>query len=181
MLVELILYYILIYIHKYYCTMGGAASCTSAQVVDTSNDAMKRRAIASKMAKHKDIKVHSMISASFDMHGEYSKLIPLGEVTDEELMAEVARRKLDVHHNITDALVRETYDIGDKLGSGASGEVFLCTHKHSGRHFALKVVRKDQVINDLESMVTEMEIMKRVRHRHVVSMYELYEVSYYDG
>jgi serine/threonine protein kinase len=138
---------------------------------------MKRRAIAARMAKNKDIKVHSMISASFDMHGEYSKLVPLGDVTDEELMAEVARRKLDVHHNITDSLVRETYDIGEKLGSGASGEVFLCTHKPSGRHFALKIVQKDQVINDLESMVTEMEIMKRVRHRHVVSMYELYEVS----
>ncbi|CAM9314881.1 unnamed protein product, partial [Ectocarpus fasciculatus] len=90
-------------------------------------------------------------------------------------MAEVARRKLDVHHNITDNLVRETYIVGDKLGHGASGEVYMATHKHSKHKFALKIIRKDQVMNDLQSMVTEIEIMKRVRHRHVVSMYELYE------
>ncbi len=30
-------------------------------------------------------------------------------------------------------------------------------------------------MNDAQSMSTEIEIMKRIRHRHVVSMYELYE------
>lgn len=30
-------------------------------------------------------------------------------------------------------------------------------------------------MNDLDSMLTEIDIMKRVRHRHVVCMYELYE------
>lgn len=30
-------------------------------------------------------------------------------------------------------------------------------------------------MNDMTSMGTEIEIMKRVRHRHVVSMYELFE------
>lgn len=135
----------------------------------------KGRRASSQTATQKDIKVHSMISTSFDHDHDNTLLLPLCEVTDEELMAEVARRKLDVHHNITDQLVRETYIIGDKLGSGASGEVYLTTHKHSKIKFALKIIRKDQVMNDLQSMVTEIEIMKRVRHRHVVSMYELYE------
>jgi serine/threonine protein kinase len=30
-------------------------------------------------------------------------------------------------------------------------------------------------MNDAVSMATEIEIMKRVRHRHVVSLFELYE------
>ena len=135
----------------------------------------KGRRASSQTATQKDIKVHSMISTSFDKDHENTMLLPLCEITDEELMAEVARRKLDVHHNITDNLVRETYIIGDKLGHGASGEVYLTTHKHTKHKFALKIIRKDQVMNDLQSMVTEIEIMKRVRHRHVVSMYELYE------
>ena len=126
-----------------------------------------------------DVKVHSMISTSFDVNHADIMKIPLGEVTDEELMAEVARRKIDVHHNITDSLVRETYVVGDKIGEGASGAVYSCQNKHSGLKYALKVVRKDQVMNDLESMVTEIEIMKRVRHRHVVCMYELYEVIHF--
>ena len=52
--------------------------------------------------------------------------IPLGEVSDEQLMAEVARRNLDLHDKITDALVKETYELGRVLGHGASGEVLQC-------------------------------------------------------
>ena len=87
----------------------------------------------------------------------------------------MARRKLDLHDKITDSVVRETYDFGKVLGHGASGEVVLVTHKVTKKTFACKVVRKDTKMNDAQSMSTEIEIMKRIRHRHVVSMYELYE------
>lgn len=100
--------------------------------------------------------------------------IPLGEVSDEQLMAEVARRNLDLHDKITDQLVKETYDLGRILGHGASGEVLECVHKSTQQTFACKVVRKSSM-NDAQSMSTEIEIMKRIRHKHVVSMYELYE------
>lgn len=38
--------------------------------------------------------------------------IPLGECNDEQLLAEVARRRLSIHDKITDNLVKETYDFG---------------------------------------------------------------------
>lgn len=101
--------------------------------------------------------------------------IPLGECSDEQLLAEVARRHLDLHDKITDVMVRETYDIGRSLGHGASGVVYLATHKVTNQNFACKVVKKNNSINDAQSMSTEIEIMKRIRHRHIVSMYELYE------
>lgn len=101
--------------------------------------------------------------------------IALGECTDEQLLAEVARRKLDLHDKITDTLVKETYDLTTVLGHGASGQVLMATHRQNGKKYACKVVRKDSNINDAQSMSTEIEIMKRIRHRHVVSMYELYE------
>jgi serine/threonine protein kinase len=90
-------------------------------------------------------------------------------------MAEVARRKLDLHDKITDSVVKETYELGRTLGVGASGEVVLATHKVTKSKFACKVVRKDSTMNDAQSMSTEIEIMKRIRHPNVVSMYELYE------
>jgi len=102
-------------------------------------------------------------------------LIPLGEVTDEQLLAEVARRKLDLHDKITDAMVKETYELGRPLGHGASGEVLTAIHKQTGKTFACKIVKKNSNMNDAQSMSTEIEIMKRIRHRNVVSMYELYE------
>jgi serine/threonine protein kinase len=104
-------------------------------------------------------------------------LIPLGEVTDEQLLAEVARRKIDIHSQITDSLVRDSYTFETKLGKGASGSVFLVTHKTTNVKYACKVIQRDGNMNDAESMSTEMEIMKRIRHRNIVSMYELYETS----
>lgn len=121
-----------------------------------------------------DIKVHTVVTGEMDHNHKQSMKIPLGEVSDEQLMAEVARRNLDLHDKITDQLVKETYTMGKVLGHGASGEVLACKHKISNESFACKIVRKSQM-NDAQSMSTEIEIMKRVRHKHVVSMYELYE------
>ena len=36
-------------------------------------------------------------------------------------------------------------------------------------------MKKNSNMNDAQSMSTEIEIMKRIRHRNIVSMYELYE------
>eukprot|EP01031_Cornospumella_fuschlensis_P027097 gene27097-32740_t len=122
-----------------------------------------------------DIKIHSVVSFDLDYDHDKAMTIPLGEVTDEQLLAEVARRRLDLHDKITDALVKETYDIGKAIGHGASGKVYTVTHKVTGQQFACKVVKKNSNMNDMQSMSTEIEIMKRVRHRNIVSMYELYE------
>jgi calcium/calmodulin-dependent protein kinase I len=122
-----------------------------------------------------DIKVHTVVSAELDCDHESSMMIPLGECSDEQLLAEVARRHLDLHDKITDTLVRETYDIGRVIGHGASGQVFKVKHKTNNKSFACKVVKKNANMNDAQSMSTEIEIMKRIRHRHIVSMYELYE------
>lgn len=122
-----------------------------------------------------DIKIHSVVSAEMDYDHETAMTIPLGEVSDEQLLAEVARRHLDLHDKITDSMVKETYEIGKTLGHGASGKVYMVTHKQTGQKFACKVVKKNSSMNDAQSMSTEIEIMKRIRHRHIVSMYELYE------
>jgi serine/threonine protein kinase len=122
-----------------------------------------------------DIKIHTVVSSELDYDHETAMHIPLGEVSDEQLLAEVARRKLDLHDKITDAVVRETYDLGQVLGHGASGEVHLAINRSTGQQFACKIVKKNSSMNDAQSMSTEIEIMKRVRHRNVCSMYELYE------
>jgi serine/threonine protein kinase len=122
-----------------------------------------------------DIKVHTVVSAELDCDHAASMKVPLGECSDEQLLAEVARRHLDLHDKITDTLVKKTYEVGRVLGHGASGQVYKVTHKENGKHFACKVVKKNKDMNDAQSMSTEIEIMKRIRHRHIVSMYELYE------
>jgi hypothetical protein len=63
-----------------------------------------------------EIKIHTVVSAELDFDHEAAMVLPLGEVSDEQLLAEVARRRLDLHDKITDSLVKETYDFGKILG-----------------------------------------------------------------
>lgn len=126
--------------------------------------------------QNSNLKIHSQISQSFAIDPVNSLNMPLGQATDEELLAEVARRKLDIHKKITEALVLETYEFLENIGKGASGVVTKVRHRQNGQEFAMKTIHKDTEINDLDSMLTEIDIMKRVRHRHIVCMYELYEV-----
>jgi serine/threonine protein kinase len=101
-------------------------------------------------------------------------MVPLGECSDEQLLAEVIRRQLEIHNRITDEMVRQHYEFGDMLGIGSSGEVIMVTHRVSRKKYACKVIKRNKKINDAQSMSTEIEIMKRVKHPNIVSMYELF-------
>ncbi len=104
-----------------------------------------------------------------------SMQIPLGECTDEQLIAELTRRKLDLQANITEDFVKKTYDFGAFLGRGASGDVVVGVHKATKKQYAIKVVKRNSSMNDADSMSTEIEILKRVSFRHLVCMRELFE------
>jgi serine/threonine protein kinase len=124
----------------------------------------------------KGLKIHAMVRKELDCDHEHALGIPLCQATDEQLLGEIARRKIDIHANITQDMVKHVYDFDHKpLGHGASGEVYRVTHKQTGEVYACKIIRKDGNMNDTTSMGTEIEIMKRVRHRHVVSLFELFE------
>jgi calcium-dependent protein kinase len=121
------------------------------------------------------VAVHATISKEFDENASVSRELKLKDCTDEQIISEIARRGLDIHHSVTQELVKQTYNFEKILGSGASGEVYLVTHKKAGEKYACKIIKKDGNMNDAESMATEIEIMKRVRHQHVVTLYEIFE------
>ena len=70
-------------------------------------DKMRKQSIAEikagdQVSQHiKGIKVHTMVSLELDADHEAAMTVPLCNATDEQLLAEVARRKLDIHANIT--------------------------------------------------------------------------------
>jgi tRNA A-37 threonylcarbamoyl transferase component Bud32 len=112
----------------------------------------------------------------FDSHQRVLR-VPLEAVTDDELVTEIARRKLDIHVQVDESLVTKTYQMESILGHGASGKVFKCVHRQTKAEYACKVIQMDARMNDAQSMGTEVEIMKRLRHENVVSMFELYQNS----
>ena len=123
------------------------------------------------------VKVHSELAADLDYNHEAAMKVPMGECTDEQLIVELARRKVDIQHRVTSDLVAKYYHFERLLGHGASGKVYLVYHRESGEKFACKVIKKDGSMNDAQSMSTEIEIMKRCRHLNIVSLYELFESS----
>ena len=47
------------------------------------------------------LKIHAMVARDLDDHHEAALKVPLSRVTDENLLTEVARRKLEIHSEIT--------------------------------------------------------------------------------
>ena len=115
------------------------------------------------------------MGADLDHNHEKALNRLLKDCTDEQLIAELSRRKVDIQHRVTSDLVAKYYHFESVLGYGASGKVYLVYHRVTGEKFACKVIKKDGQMNDSESMNTEIEIMKRVRHENVVTLYELFE------
>lgn len=99
----------------------------------------------------------------------------LRKSTYEELVTEIARRNLDAQDEATFELLKKTYSILKQIGKGSSGVVHLVYHKDLCKYFACKVIEKSGPINDIQSMKTEIEIMKRVKHPRVVSLHQLFE------
>jgi calcium-dependent protein kinase len=82
---------------------------------------------------------------------------------------------------ITDALsdVRANYHIDPKeLGHGHYGVVRKCMHRQSGEWLAIKSIRKSKV-SKIEVLKREIEILKEVKHPHIIELVEVYEDERY--
>jgi Protein kinase domain len=82
---------------------------------------------------------------------------------------------------ITDALgdVRANYHIEPKeLGHGHYGVVRKCMHRESGDWYAIKSIRKSKV-SKIEVLKREIEILKEVKHPHIIELFEVYEDERY--
>lgn len=57
-----------------------------------------------------DIVVHAQASVDLDHDHGRALDMKLREVTDEQLLAEVSRRNIDVHHSVSLDMVKKGYD-----------------------------------------------------------------------
>ena len=58
------------------------------------------------------------------------------------------------------------YKIGEKIGEGTFGLVKLGTHIPTGEKVAIKILEKDQIVeeSDIERVTREIQILKLIRH-----------------
>jgi len=67
------------------------------------------------------------------------------------------------------------YKIGAEIGSGSFGVVRKCTHIKTGQIRAVKLINKDPINSESESIKKELEILRTLDHPNIVKLYEYYE------
>jgi 5'-AMP-activated protein kinase catalytic alpha subunit len=73
----------------------------------------------------------------------------------------------------------EFYRIGKMLGKGAFGKVNLAIHKFSEELVAIKSMNKELMTDEVskKKVMQEVSILKRIRHKYIVSLYETFETN----
>lgn len=71
------------------------------------------------------------------------------------------------------------YALGKTIGEGTFGKVKLGTHILTGERVAVKILEKDKIKEqaDLERVAREINILKTMRHPHIIQLYEIVETT----
>jgi len=73
--------------------------------------------------------------------------------------------------------------LGETIGRGSIGRVKLAVHKETGFKVAIKIIDKEKIaeVNPhlLQKIEREIVLMKLLKHRNVLKLYEVYETSKY--
>ncbi|CAM8899665.1 unnamed protein product [Rhodiola kirilowii] len=67
------------------------------------------------------------------------------------------------------------YELGKTLGEGSFAKVKFAKNVHTGEHFAIKILDRDQVLRHkmVEQIKREISTMKVIKHPNVVKLYEV--------
>ncbi|KAJ3058220.1 calcium calmodulin-dependent protein kinase type 1G, partial [Rhizoclosmatium hyalinum] len=69
------------------------------------------------------------------------------------------------------------YTLTDTLGTGAFSEVKLATENATGNKYAIKIIDKARCKGKEGMIDTEVNILLRVRHEHIVQLYEMFAIE----
>ena len=79
--------------------------------------------------------------------------------------------------------IKEKYNIGSKLGSGAFGFVRIGVHKATGQKRAIKTILKESVTKDMKERAkffSEVDVLSKADHPNIIKLYEFFEdLKYY--
>ena len=95
------------------------------------------------------------------------------KLSDEETSVAFARA-LQVAADIE---LTTVYDVHEELGKGALATVHRVTHKATKQDYAVKMIQKEQLVNCAGSMISEIELMSRIKHPNVIKIVDLFETE----
>jgi len=96
--------------------------------------------------------------------------LALMDVQEKDLLRELKCRGFDIELHTFEAYVRKNYKIVEKLGEGASGEVWKVQKAQSSDFYAMKEIKKSHSDAALQ---TEVRCLRKLQHRHIVNLVEV--------
>jgi len=85
---------------------------------------------------------------------------------------EVARRKIE---GAEDGDIKDKYIIGEEIGRGGFSVVCEATRRDDSEKYAVKIVEKTLIQEDIKLLKREIEIMKKVEHVNILKLIEIFE------
>jgi len=73
--------------------------------------------------------------------------------------------------------ITDKYIIQEELGRGAFSIVKLAIEKETGNKFAVKMINKSTVGQDLVRLQTEIEILKKVNHPNIICLKDIIDTK----
>ena len=70
------------------------------------------------------------------------------------------------------------YEIIKFIKEGSSSKIYLAKSKYTGENAVIKIISKNRLKNNLEDLLLitkQIETLKILKHRNIVSLYEIYE------
>lgn len=72
--------------------------------------------------------------------------------------------------------LEKIYEIKETLGQGAFAKVKRCRERSSGKEFAVKIIKKDNIENR-ENIMNEITILKNVCHLNILKLHHVFETK----
>lgn len=96
--------------------------------------------------------------------GEDGDMVMIEEEAYDDLIKE--------SQNLNGKISKDDFNLLKVIGQGSYGKVFLVQHKKTGETFAMKVLKKEELIkrNQIEHTMTERRILERIKHPFIVSL-----------
>jgi len=73
--------------------------------------------------------------------------------------------------------IEDVYTVGKELGRGAFSVVYEAKEKKGGGMYAVKIIQKKNVQQDLHRLAIEMNILKSVDHPNIIKLKDLFETD----
>jgi len=71
--------------------------------------------------------------------------------------------------------IKDDYILGDEIGRGGFSVVVEATSRANGEKYAVKIVEKSLIQEDIKLLKREIDIMKQVEHENILKLIEIYE------